>query len=153
MGRGKYHTNDMISSKWRDMNQKVRRFNRIYSHKWQTRRSGQSDAMIELESEDQYREQFNAPFTLKRSWEIMRKCPHWIRIPTVQPSASKRLKASSTDSPGTSDARVHINLNELDEKEDNDEIEDLTRPIGRDRAKNRPSKGETWLFISNDPGL
>ncbi|KAL8224579.1 hypothetical protein R6Q57_020054 [Mikania cordata] len=56
------------------------------------------------------------------------------RIPTVQPSASKRSKAPSTDSPGTSDARVHINLNELDEEED-DEIEDLTRPIGRDRAK------------------
>ncbi|KAD3641095.1 hypothetical protein E3N88_30319 [Mikania micrantha] len=67
MGRGEYRTNDMISSKWRDMNQKVRRFNEIYSQKWQTRRSGQSDAMIELESEDQYQEEFNAPFTLKRS--------------------------------------------------------------------------------------
>ncbi|KAL8208079.1 hypothetical protein R6Q57_007491 [Mikania cordata] len=85
--------------------------------------------------EDQYREEFNAPFTLKRSWEIMRKCPNWIRILTVQTSASKRSKASSTDSPGTSDARVDINLNELDEEEDDDEIEDLTRPIGRDRAK------------------
>ncbi|KAL8227475.1 hypothetical protein R6Q57_015059 [Mikania cordata] len=40
------------------------------------------------------------------------------------------------EGPGTSDARVHINLNELDLKEeDDDEIEDLTRPIGRDRAK------------------
>ncbi|KAL8247829.1 hypothetical protein R6Q59_009045 [Mikania micrantha] len=58
----------------------------------------------------------------------MRKCPNWVRIPTVQPSASKRLKASSTDSPGSSDAR-------LDEEEDDDEIEDLTRPIGRNRAK------------------
>ncbi|KAD4385992.1 hypothetical protein E3N88_26161 [Mikania micrantha] len=65
MGHGEYRTNDMLSSKWRDMNQKVRKFNGIYSQKWQTRRSGQSDAMIELESEDQYREEFNAPFTLK----------------------------------------------------------------------------------------
>ncbi|KAL8218710.1 hypothetical protein R6Q57_022083 [Mikania cordata] len=61
MGREEYLTNDMISSKWRDMNQKVRRFNGIYSQKWQTRRSGQSDVMIELESEDQYQEEFNAP--------------------------------------------------------------------------------------------
>ncbi|KAL8235109.1 hypothetical protein R6Q59_021209 [Mikania micrantha] len=93
--------------------------------------------MIELESEDQYREEFNAPFTLKRSWELMRKCPNWIRIPTVQTSASKRSKASLTDSPGTSDARVHINLNDLDEEEEDngDEIEDLTRPTGRDRVK------------------
>ncbi|KAL8266222.1 hypothetical protein R6Q59_003566 [Mikania micrantha] len=45
-----------------------------------------------------------------------------------------RSKASSTDSPGSSDARVQINLNKLDEEEE-DEIEDLTRPIGRDRAK------------------
>ncbi|KAD4982369.1 hypothetical protein E3N88_19040 [Mikania micrantha] len=67
MGRGEYRTNDMLSSKWRDMNLKVRKFNGIYSQKWQTRRSGQSDAMIELESENQYREEFNAPFTLKRS--------------------------------------------------------------------------------------
>ncbi|KAD5803474.1 hypothetical protein E3N88_14834 [Mikania micrantha] len=66
MGREEYRTNDMLSSKWRDMNLKVRKFNEIYSQKWQTRRSGQSDAMIELEAEDQYREEFNAPFTLKR---------------------------------------------------------------------------------------
>ncbi|KAL8240764.1 hypothetical protein R6Q59_014119 [Mikania micrantha] len=106
----------MISSKWRDMNQKVKRFNVIYSQKLRTRWSGQSDVMIESESDDQYREEFNAPFTLKRSWEIMRKCPNWVRIPTVQTSASKRSKASSTDSPGTSDARVQINLNDLDEE-------------------------------------
>ncbi|KAL8256216.1 hypothetical protein R6Q59_031283 [Mikania micrantha] len=45
-----------------------------------------------------------------------------------------RSKASSTDSLGSSDARVQINLNELDEEED-DETEDLTRSIGRYRAK------------------
>ncbi|KAD5803592.1 hypothetical protein E3N88_14966 [Mikania micrantha] len=66
MGRGEYRTNDVLSSKWRDMNLKFIKFNGIYSKKWQTRRSGQSDAMIELEAEDQYREEFNAPFTLKR---------------------------------------------------------------------------------------
>ncbi|KAD2804290.1 hypothetical protein E3N88_37667 [Mikania micrantha] len=137
MGRGEYRTNDMLSSKWRDMNLKVRKFNGIYSQKWQTRRSGQSDAMIEREAEEQYREEFNAQFSLQRSWELMRKCPNWIRLETVQSSASKRSKASSTDSPGTSDARVNINLNDLDEEEEEDdnEIEDLTRPIGRDRAK------------------
>ncbi|KAL8231294.1 hypothetical protein R6Q57_001072 [Mikania cordata] len=39
--------------------------------------------------------------------------------------------------PGTSDARVHINLNDLDEEEEDedDEIEDLTRPTGRDHTK------------------
>ncbi|KAD1144211.1 hypothetical protein E3N88_11251 [Mikania micrantha] len=137
MGRGEYRTNDMLSSKWRDMNLKVRKFNGIYSQKWQTRRSGQSDAMIEREAEEQYREEFNAHFSLQRSWELMRKCPNWIRLETVQSSASKRSKTSSTDSPGTSDARVNINLNYLDEEEEDDdnEIEDLTRPIGRDRAK------------------
>ncbi|KAD3068619.1 hypothetical protein E3N88_36499 [Mikania micrantha] len=61
MGRGEYRTNDMLSNKWRDMNLKVRKFNEIYSQKWQTCRSGQSDAMIELEAEDQYQEEFNAP--------------------------------------------------------------------------------------------
>ncbi|KAL8260377.1 hypothetical protein R6Q59_028330 [Mikania micrantha] len=153
MGRGEYRTNYMISSKWRDMNQKVRRFNGIYSQKWQTSRSGQSGAMIELESEDQYREEFNAPFTLKRSWELMRKCPNWIRIPTVQTSTSKRSKASSTDSPGTSDARIHINLNDLDEEEEDVyEIEDLTRPIVIDRAKTdraRTRRGSSSQTTSN----
>ncbi|KAL8257186.1 hypothetical protein R6Q59_029227, partial [Mikania micrantha] len=58
-------------------------------------------------------------------------------IPTVQTSASKRSKASSTNNPGTSDARIQINLNELDEEDedDNNDIEDLTPPIVRDRAK------------------
>ncbi|KAD6119007.1 hypothetical protein E3N88_10278 [Mikania micrantha] len=45
---------------------KVRKFNGIYSQKWQTRRSGQSDAMIEREAEEQYREEFNAHFSLQR---------------------------------------------------------------------------------------
>ncbi|KAL8266651.1 hypothetical protein R6Q59_003995 [Mikania micrantha] len=96
-----------------------------------------SKPWIESEAVDQFRQEFNAPFTLKRSWKIMRKCPNWVRIPTVQPSASKRPKASSTDSPCSSDARVQINLNELDEEEeeDDDEIDDLTRPIERDHAK------------------
>ncbi|KAD0027276.1 hypothetical protein E3N88_44893 [Mikania micrantha] len=66
MGRGEYRTNDMLSSKWRDMNLKVRKFNGIYSQKWQTRRSGQSDAMIEREAEEQYREEFNTQFSLQR---------------------------------------------------------------------------------------
>ncbi|KAL8263020.1 hypothetical protein R6Q59_024369 [Mikania micrantha] len=51
-----------------------------------------------------------------------------------KPNSLKRSKASSTDSLCSSDARVQINLNELDEEEE-DEIEDLTRPIGRDSAK------------------
>ncbi|KAD4584897.1 hypothetical protein E3N88_22498 [Mikania micrantha] len=67
MGRGEYRTNDMLSSKWRDMNLKVRKFNGIYSQKWQTRRSGQSDAMIERKAEEQYREEFNAHFSLQRN--------------------------------------------------------------------------------------
>ncbi|KAL8209224.1 hypothetical protein R6Q57_008636 [Mikania cordata] len=101
----------------------------------------------------QYREEFSAPFTLKRSWKIMRKCPNWVRIPTVQTSASKRSKTSSTDSPGTSDARVHINLNDLDkEEEDNDdEIEDLTRPIGRDRAKTDRAKARRGSLSQTTP--
>ncbi|KAL8223994.1 hypothetical protein R6Q57_019469, partial [Mikania cordata] len=76
-------------------------FNEIYSQKWQTSRSGQSDAMIESEAVDQFRQEFNTAFTLKRSWKIMRK--------------------------------FQINLNELDEEEE--ELDDLTRPIGRDREK------------------
>ncbi|KAL8232707.1 hypothetical protein R6Q57_002485 [Mikania cordata] len=135
MGREEYHTNDTISSKWRDINRKVKRFNGIYSHKWQTRQSGESDALIKSKAVDQFRQEFNTAFTLKRSWEIMRKCPNWVRISIVQPTTSKRSKASSADSPGSSDARVQINLHELIEEEDDDEIEDLTRPTGRDRAK------------------
>ncbi|KAL8254952.1 hypothetical protein R6Q59_033173 [Mikania micrantha] len=81
-------------------------------------------------------------FQLSKAWVDVSEDPIVVnyflfRIPTVQTSASKRSKVSSTDSPGTSDARVQINLNELDEEEDDDDddIEDLTRPIGRDRAK------------------
>ncbi|KAL8263448.1 hypothetical protein R6Q59_024797 [Mikania micrantha] len=125
----------MIYSKWQDINRKVKRFNGIYSLKWQTSRSGQSDAMIESEAVDQFRQEFNTAFMLKRSWEIMRKCPNWVRIPTVQPSTSKRSKTSPTDSPGSLDARVQINLNELDEEEEDNKIDDLTSPIGRDQAK------------------
>ncbi|KAD3640784.1 hypothetical protein E3N88_30007 [Mikania micrantha] len=73
IGRGEYRTNDMLSSKWRDMNLKVRKFNGIYSQKWQTRRSGQSDAMIEREAEEQYREEFNAHFSLQRTFLAIKR--------------------------------------------------------------------------------
>ncbi|KAL8210704.1 hypothetical protein R6Q57_005141 [Mikania cordata] len=102
MSRGEHRTNDMISSKWRDINRKVKRFNEIYSQKLQTRQSGQSDAMIESEAVDQFRQD-----------------------------------------PGSSDAQVQINLSELDEEEEDDEIEDLTRPIGRDRAKADQARGSS----------
>ncbi|KAL8248945.1 hypothetical protein R6Q59_005813 [Mikania micrantha] len=109
--------------------------------------------MIESEAVDQFRQEFNTAFTLKRSWEIMRKCPNWVRIPTVQPSVSKRSKASSTDSPGSSDARVQINLNEVDEEEEDDGDRGFDLSDWERSCKGRPSKGETGLFISNDPGL
>ncbi|KAL8193131.1 hypothetical protein R6Q57_027035 [Mikania cordata] len=65
---------------------------------------------------------------------------------------SKRSKASSTDSPGTSDARVHINLNYLDEEEEeDDEIEDLTRPIGRDRAKTDRARARRGSSSQTNP--
>ncbi|KAL8260046.1 hypothetical protein R6Q59_027999 [Mikania micrantha] len=54
-------------------------------------------------------------------------------IPTVQGSTSKRSKALSTDSLASSNDRVQINLNDLNEEKN--ELEDLTRPIGGDRAK------------------
>ncbi|KAL8239699.1 hypothetical protein R6Q59_016266 [Mikania micrantha] len=91
MGCVEYRTNDMISSKWRDMNQKN---------------------------------------------------------PDCSTVSLKRSKASSTDSPSTSDARVHINLNELD---DDDEIEDLTRPIGRDRAKTDRARARRALHLKRPP--
>ncbi|KAD4179561.1 hypothetical protein E3N88_28152 [Mikania micrantha] len=82
----------------------------------------------------------------------MKKCPNWVRIPTVQTRVSKRSKASSTDSPGTSDARVHIDLNDLDdEEEDDDEIEDLTRPIGRYRAKTDRAKARRGSSSQTTP--
>ncbi|KAL8227030.1 hypothetical protein R6Q57_016862 [Mikania cordata] len=81
----------------------------------------------------------------------MRKCTNWVRIPTVQMSASKRSKASSTDSPDTSDARVQINLHELDEEEDDNDIQDLTRPIGRDRAKTNRARARRGSSSQTTP--
>ncbi|KAD5507539.1 hypothetical protein E3N88_15242 [Mikania micrantha] len=83
MGRGEYRTNDMLSSKWRDINLKVRKFNGIYSQKWQTRRSGQSDAMIEREAEEQYREEFNAHFSLQRNAKSLLATISLIVIPVI----------------------------------------------------------------------
>ncbi|KAL8215046.1 hypothetical protein R6Q57_004495 [Mikania cordata] len=47
-----------------------------------------------------------------------------------------------------SDARVQINLNELKEEEEEEyEIEDLTRPIGRDRAKADRARARRGLHL------
>ncbi|KAL8224672.1 hypothetical protein R6Q57_017229 [Mikania cordata] len=67
MGRGEYRTKDMISSKWWDINRKVKRFNGIYSQKWQTRRSGQRDAMIEKEDDDDEIEDLTRPIGRDRA--------------------------------------------------------------------------------------
>ena len=50
-----FRNNDKISSKWRDLAKKVKKFNGIHSQKVQTWRSGMEDDDIMDEAMSQYR--------------------------------------------------------------------------------------------------
>ncbi|GJZ20046.1 ALP1-like protein [Tanacetum coccineum] len=80
------------------------------------------------------------PFKLRHSWEILKDSPKWQEIAlskfaTESGGGSKRHKSSGSSSFNTESGDASINLNTTVGDNDEDEVQEIQRPGGRDKAR------------------
>ncbi|GJZ28354.1 hypothetical protein Tco_0573001, partial [Tanacetum coccineum] len=112
-------TYDMVNGKWKTVHSSVARFCGVHANvlrRAQVSRAGDeyyyNKALLEYEAE------FGVPFTLRHYWEVLKKSPKWWE--TKVPS---------------------FNLNVDAEDEDENEVQEVPRAMGRDIAKGSKKKG------------
>nr|GFC42457.1 hypothetical protein [Tanacetum cinerariifolium] len=139
-----------VLGKWKMRRQSVIQFSRIYSNVMrmaQESGAGAEDyvqkAMIHYEVETGF------PFKLRHCWEVLRDRPKWkeIELPRFSTGSggSKRHKSSGFSSFNTESGEASINLNTNVGDNNEDEVQKIRRPGGRDKAratwrKNKGSK-------------
>ncbi|KAL8246096.1 hypothetical protein R6Q59_007312 [Mikania micrantha] len=138
-----YRTYHQLCSKWKDMSAKLMRFSGIYSNCANNRKSGMNDEGVLKWTEKEYRLKSNVhTFNHYHVWVAIKEGPKFnlfCQEANEGQSFSKRSKnfKMSEYSSGCSDAHT-VNL-ELDEEDDEFEIQELVRPVGRDMAKQASS--------------
>ncbi|GKD41644.1 gamma-glutamyltranspeptidase 1 [Tanacetum coccineum] len=80
------------------------------------------------------------PFKLRHCWEVLKDHPKWqeIAIPTFNTGSegsSKRHKSTGSSSFNTESGEASINLNSNVGDNDEDDVQEIRRPEGRDKAK------------------
>ncbi|XP_023752780.1 uncharacterized protein LOC111901134 isoform X1 [Lactuca sativa] len=145
MGRDDYRTNHQLSSKWRDVNQKVAKFNDIYNNLLSQRGSDHSEADILRAALDEYRSEHNGTtFNHGSAWDVLKKSKKWVTTSVVDhTSGPKQTKTSdSNDYTTSSDACCLVDVNdeddEIEPEDDEIEPEEPRRPIRRGKG-NRAS--------------
>nr|GFA35983.1 hypothetical protein [Tanacetum cinerariifolium] len=98
-------------------------------------------AMIHYEVETEI------PFKLRHCWEVLKDHPKWqeIALPKILTGfgGSKRHKSSGSSSFNTESGKASINLNTNVGDNDEDEVHEIRRAEGRDKARaaGRKNKG------------
>ncbi|KAJ0576079.1 putative No apical meristem-associated domain-containing protein [Helianthus annuus] len=140
-GKGEHRDKDSISSKWTDIKNKCHAFQEVYQRNYDNRPSGEGDVGDLTRAMEEF-EKTKGVFTYYKCWELLRKSPKWAGVPTVMSSSrrkAKRSKMSSSVDPETptSDAR-NFDLNVV--VDNDEEVEELTRPAGRRKNKRTGKK-------------
>ncbi|GKC17163.1 glutathione S-transferase T3-like protein [Tanacetum coccineum] len=99
------------------------------------------------------------PFKLRHCWEILKDRPKWqeIAIPKFSTGSegSKRHKSSGSSSFNTESGEASINLNTNVGDSDEDEVQEIRRLEGMDKArgagKNKGSKASGSTTVNEDP--
>ncbi|GJZ29012.1 zinc finger BED domain-containing protein RICESLEEPER 2-like protein [Tanacetum coccineum] len=139
-------TYDMMNGKWKTMRPNVAWFCGVYTNVIRrAHASGARDkdyfAMALLD----YEAEHGMSFTLRHCWEVLRKSPKWMDTKgpnfATKKQAAKRYKTSGSSSFNTEfgDASINLNVDVDDDKKD--EVHELSRPMGRDKAKGLKKKG------------
>ncbi|GJR85362.1 zinc finger BED domain-containing protein RICESLEEPER 2-like protein [Tanacetum coccineum] len=90
-----------------------------------------------------YEAETGVSFQLRHCWEVFKGRPKWMETEVPKFSAKseegsdKRYKTYGSSSFNTECVEVSINLNVDVGNDDGDEVKEIRRPIGRDKAKDR----------------
>ncbi|XP_052619840.1 uncharacterized protein LOC111908712 [Lactuca sativa] len=134
-----YRTKHQLNSKFREIAKGVSKINGLYNNLKTQRKSGQGDKEILQEALQFYLEEVGKPFKWHDYWKLLVRSPRWKKYERdfiFGVHQSKRTKTGSSGYTTSSDARVGLDLNQDDELE----LEEIERPIGRDKVK-RKGKG------------
>ncbi|GKC64686.1 glutathione S-transferase T3-like protein [Tanacetum coccineum] len=145
-------TYDMVCGKWKTMRPVVIRFCGVYGKVMrmsQESEAGDEDyikkAMIHYQAET------GLSFKYRHCWEVLKDSLKWQEIPLPKLSResegdSKRHKSSGSSSFNTEFGDASINLNTNAGDNDEDEVQEIRRPEGRDTARAaRKNKGSKAL--------
>ncbi|KAJ0797776.1 putative No apical meristem-associated domain-containing protein [Helianthus annuus] len=104
MGRGTYHENDSLSSKWSEISTQLTKFSGYLNKAKQNPKSGETEADVLANAVNAFKSNMKTDFRFMHCWEICKFHPKWATIPigSETNSSSKRSRASSQ---AQSDAR------------------------------------------------
>nr|GEV93973.1 hypothetical protein [Tanacetum cinerariifolium] len=93
--------------------------------------------------------EFGIKFTLRHCWDVLKHNLKWWEqevLNFLKPNASKRSKTSGSTSFNTESGDASFNLNVDAGDEDENEVQEVPRLIGRDKAKGSKKKGFSESF-------
>ncbi|GJU62000.1 glutathione S-transferase T3-like protein [Tanacetum coccineum] len=134
-------TYDMVIGKWKTVRPVVVRFCGVYNNIMRMGpESGVGEEDYVQKAMIHYQIDTCIPFKLRHCWEILKDHPKWqeIAIPTFNTGyegSSKRHKSTGSSSFNTESGEASINLNTTVGDNDDDDVQEIRRPQGRDKAK------------------
>lgn len=150
LGCDAYRSKHSLTTKYRDVNKLVTKFNELHHNLKTQHKNGQTDQNIFETALEKYRQENNGKaFKYVEFWKIIEPCGVWHDMNEEEKGApTKRTKTSESSCTKSSDARVQSGLNEDDD--DELELEELLRPIGRDKAKRKGSSSSASGSYKSD---
>ncbi|GJR76277.1 glutathione S-transferase T3-like protein [Tanacetum coccineum] len=139
-------TYDMVNGKWKTVRPAVVRFCGVYGNVLRRlQESGASDEDYYAMALVDYEAETGTTFKLRHCWEILKGSPKWMQSEVPKFAAksgegSKRYKTSGSSSFNIESGEASINLNANVGDDEEDEVQEIRRPIGRDKAKDVAKK-------------
>ncbi|GKD72368.1 putative reverse transcriptase domain-containing protein [Tanacetum coccineum] len=139
-------TYDMVNEKWKTVCPTVVRFCGVYDNVMRRLREiGASDEDYYARALVDYEAEIGTTFKLHHCWKILKGSPKWMQSEVPKFAAkfgggSKRYKSSQSSSFNTESEKASINLNANVSDDEEDEVKEIRRPMGRDKAKNAAKK-------------
>ncbi|GJT41620.1 glutathione S-transferase T3-like protein [Tanacetum coccineum] len=147
-------TYDMVVGKWKVVRPAVVRFCGIYSNVMRmAQESGAGDEDYIQKAMIHYQAECGLPFKFRHCWEVLKDSPKFqeIAFPNFNQGSqgsSKRQKSSGSSSFNAESGDASINLNNT--VNDEDDVQEIRRPEGRDKAKNKGSKASGSSTMNDD---
>ncbi|GJS67546.1 glutathione S-transferase T3-like protein [Tanacetum coccineum] len=147
-------TYDMVVGKWKVVRPAVVRFCGIYSNVMRmAQESGAGDEDYIQKTMIHYQAECGLPFKFRHCWEVLKDSPKFQKIASPNfnqgsQGSRKRQKSSGSSSFNTESEDASINLNNT--VNDEDDVQEIQRPEGRDKAKNKGSKASGSSTMNDD---
>ncbi|GJW23636.1 glutathione S-transferase T3-like protein [Tanacetum coccineum] len=155
-GRQTYY---MVCEKWKTVRPSVIRFCRIYNNVMRmAQESGSGDEDYVQRAMVHYEVETGLPFRLRHCWEILKDRPKWQEVAVsnfdTESGGSIRHKSSGSSSFNTESGEASIDLNTNVGDNNKDEVQEIRRLGGRDKAraagKNKGSKALGSSSVNED---